>query len=356
VVEEAAPETMSLTKLAREVGIAVAMIALLIGGLFLHTGTMPPLVVVESSSMVHDESGEIGSIDAGDLILVHGRDPAGIVTFAEATSSDHPNFGYATHGMEGDVVIYEKNGELGTPIIHRAILRVVANATETPDRAALAENSHTADESHADEPADNLACPDGGVWDPTLRDGDGAMGTCVLTWDVPGTPVRNQSTVSIQFDGVEAGYYDCKRPAHGNAEAHLVVHEWQPTHEGLLTLGDANRCSVDQGPGATNGSAGVHGQGGVVEAIRTDWVIGRAGAEIPWLGTLKLALSSSGPGAVYVPNSSYIGLIAVVGVILALPLVVDPMVHRIFSRSPEREEAKRERAMDLMLLALNEEE
>ena len=25
--------------------------------------------------MVHDESGEIGSIDAGDLILVHGRDP-----------------------------------------------------------------------------------------------------------------------------------------------------------------------------------------------------------------------------------------------------------------------------------------
>ena len=73
-------------------------------------------------------------------------------------------------------------------------------------------------------------------------------------------------------------------------------------------------------------------------------------------GTLKLALSSSGPGAVYVPNSSYIGLIAVVGVILALPLVVDPMVHRIFSRSPEREEAKQERAMDLMLLALSEEE
>ena len=45
-----------------------------------------------------------------------------------------------------------------------------------------------------------------------------------------------------------------------------------------------------------------------------------------------------------------------VGVILALPLVVDPVVHRIFSRSPEREEAKRERAMDLMLLALNEED
>ena len=93
-----------------------------------------------------------------------------------------------------------------------------------------------------------------------------------------------------------------------------------------------------------------------MEAIRTDWVIGRAGAEIPWLGTLKLALSSSGPGAVYVPNSSYVGLFAVIGAILALPLVVDPMVHRIFSRAPEREEAKRERAMDVMLRALGEDE
>ena len=356
MVDEARPETMSLTNLVREVGIAVAMIALLIGGLFLHTGTMPPLVVVESSSMVHDERGEIGSIDAGDLILVHGRAPAGIVTFAEATHAGHPSFGHASHGMEGDVVIYEKNGEQGTPIIHRAILWVLANATTTPDRAALAEAGHMSDEPHSQEPSDDLACPQGGAWDPTVRDADGGMGTCILTWDVPGTPVRNQSTVSIQFDGVEAGYYDCKRPAHGNAEAHLVVHEWEPTHEGLLTLGDANRCSVDQGPSATNGSAGVHGQGGVVEAIRTDWVIGRAGAEIPWLGTLKLALSSSGPGAVYVPNSSYIGLIAVVGAILALPLVVDPVVNRIFTKSPEREEAKRERAMDVMLSALSEDE
>ncbi len=347
---------MSLTRLAREVAIAVAMIALLVGGLFLHTGTMPPLVVVESSSMVHDEGGEIGSIDAGDLILVHGRNPDGIVTFAEATQANHPDFGYATHGMEGDVVIYEKNGEQGTPIIHRAILRVVANATATPDRAALAEANHRMDEPHSAEPTDDVACPEGGAWDPTLRDLDGGMGTCVLTWDVPGTPVRNQSTVTVHFDGTEAGYYDCKRPAHGNAEAYLVVHQWEPTHEGLLTLGDANRCSVDQGPSATNGSAGVHGANGIVEAIRTDWVIGRAGAEIPWLGVLKLVLSSSGPGAVYVPNSSYIGLAGVIGAVLAVPLFLDPLVLRIFASSPEREEAKRERAMDLMLKALEEEE
>ena len=95
---------------------------------------------------------------------------------------------------------------------------------------------------------------------------------------------------------------------------------------------------------------------GVVEAIRTDWVIGRAGAEIPWLGVLKLALSTSGPGAVYVPNSSYVGLAGVIGAVLAVPLFLDPLVVRIFASSPERDEAKREHATDMMLDALQEEE
>ena len=327
-----------LRTLLLELALAVGMIACLVGAMFIHTGSMPPLVVVESKSMIHDEGGELGSIDAGDLILVHDQPDDTIVTYAEATDPSNPAYGYAQHGLEGDVIIYAKNGEDGTPIIHRAIMRVVAEESVLPDRKAVS------------------PCPEEATYDAERIAEDGVPGSCILTWSVPGTSVSNVSNITVRFDGSDAAYYDCKRPAHGNAEAHLVVHKWQPTHEGLLTLGDANRCSVDQGPGATNGSAGVHGQGGVVEAIRTDWVIGRAGAEIPWLGTLKLALSSSGPGAVYVPNSSYIGLIAVVGVILALPLVVDPVVHRIFSRSPEREEAKRERAMDLMLLALNEEE
>ena len=49
-------------------GLAVAMIAFLVLGLWAHTGTMPPLVVVESSSMIHEENGEVGSIDAGDSV------------------------------------------------------------------------------------------------------------------------------------------------------------------------------------------------------------------------------------------------------------------------------------------------
>jgi hypothetical protein len=53
-----------LKLLVRELLLAVGMIGLLILGLYAHTGSMPPLVVVESSSMIHDSNGEVGSIDA----------------------------------------------------------------------------------------------------------------------------------------------------------------------------------------------------------------------------------------------------------------------------------------------------
>jgi len=91
--------------------LAVAMIAFLVLGLWAHTGTMPPLVVVESSSMIHETNGEIGSIDAGDLILVMDTPYDNIVTFAEASDRDNKYHGYESHGMEGDVIIYQKNGD-----------------------------------------------------------------------------------------------------------------------------------------------------------------------------------------------------------------------------------------------------
>jgi hypothetical protein len=37
-------------------------------------------------------------------------------------------------------------------------------------------------------------------------------------------------------------------------------------------------------------------------------------------------------------------------------MVIDPLVRRMFERAPEREEAKRERATNMMLSALLEEE
>ena len=41
-----------------------------------------------------------------------------------------------------------------------------------------------------------------------------------------GTSVSNVSNITVHFDGSQAGYYDCERPAHGNVEPYLVVWQW----------------------------------------------------------------------------------------------------------------------------------
>ena len=95
---------------------------------------MPPLVVVESNSMQHDAGGEVGTIDAGDLVLVHSPNDNRIISFAEATDKDSPYYGYESLGMEGDVIIYERNGESeSTPIIHRALFEIKIGASTAPN-------------------------------------------------------------------------------------------------------------------------------------------------------------------------------------------------------------------------------
>ena len=71
----------------REALLAGGLIAVLISVLVLMTGSWPPMVVIESNSMQHDENGEVGSIDAGDLVLVMTPERKDIITFVEATES-----------------------------------------------------------------------------------------------------------------------------------------------------------------------------------------------------------------------------------------------------------------------------
>ena len=339
----------SFTNLFREILLAVGMIGLLIGGLYAHTGTMPPLVVVESSSMIHDEQGEIGSIDAGDLILVQKTEFDSIVTFAEATDENNRYYGYEQHGMEGDVIIFKKGGADGTtPIIHRAILKVVANSTSIPDRQNFSDP----------DTIDSIACPQGGVYDERTYGIDGVLGACVHTWNVPGTNVVNAEVINISFDGINAGYYDCKRPTHAGIEAYLEVSDWSPQQAGFLTLGDNNKCSADQGNDAVRYSSGLSSpNGGVIDAVQDDWLVGRAAGEIPWLGVVKLMVSgANSPGTDFVPRSSFMSLFGVIGLILVMPSVVDPILKRIMDGSPEFEEAKHEIAMNRVVEALKEEE
>ena len=305
--------------LVRELVLAAGMITLLVLAMWAHTGSMPPLVVVESNSMQHDSDGEIGTIDAGDLILVHSPDDNRIITFAEATDPESDYYGYESLGMEGDVIIYERNGESdSTPIIHRALFEI-----------SIGESV----------PADNQDDCEGGVfWN----------GLCITSWSVPGSDQVNVKEINLVFDGVNTGKYACGGVAAQHGSDWFSVENYSPMNPGYITLGDNNDCNDDQGVFEfAQGLSSIHS--GMIRPVQEDWVIGISGAEIPWLGTVKLMVSGGdSPGVSQVPGLSFVFLIAFVGIILAAPAVIEPMVNRILRNSPEAIEAEREKAIAMI--------
>ena len=111
----------------------------------------------------------------------------------------------------------------------------------------------------------------------------------------------------------------------------------------MLTLGDNNKCSVDQGSSAVNGSSGVHSQSGLVGPVTNDWVIGVAGGELPWLGTVKLMVGGEGsPGTSYVPTSSFYWLFTLIISVLIAPMIIEPLINKLMQRSPELAQANKE--------------
>ncbi len=275
----------------REALLAGGLIAALISVLVLMTGSWPPMVVIESNSMQHDENGEVGSIDAGDLVLVMTPERKDIITFVEATESGGDYEGYESHGMPGDVIIYQKNGGLDTPVIHRAMLEVVENSS-------------------------------GG-------------------WDVPGTPLRNVSNITWTFDilcSYHGGSYDLK------------IEEWNPVHAGYITKGDNNDCMIDQpDANALNQGPGLSDENGnPVQTTKEEWVIGVAGAEIPWVGSIKLGLSDNSQS---VPDASWSKLIMTAIILLAIPAVWERIADRAMKTAPEVAQAEEEEAQSSQLLS-----
>ena len=261
---------------AKEVILALGLVVLILGAMWISTGSFPPMVVVESGSMMHDlEDGSIGAIDAGDLILVMNPSRRQVITLVEATQEDNPNYNYHSHGMPGDVVIYKKNGGSETPVIHRALLKVVANSTIAGSE----------------------------------------------TWDVRGTSIKNVQSISMTLD------YNCK--FHGN----LTLINWIPSHEGYLTTGDnpsTNGCKIDQlaatGQDPRNGLKDEFGN--PVTAVKEEWILGIASSELPWVGSIKLLASgnhqSVTDNAWFNLTVSIILLLAIPGIIEGIPKISSP--------------------------------
>ena len=270
---KAKKKTSGIVLFARDAGVALAVVAAILIGMYAYSGLWPPLVVIESNSMMHtsDNTSHIGAIDTGDLVLVKAIDgPTDIKTYMDGYRS-----GYKTYGDYGDVIIYRKGGsETVTPIIHRAMIYLEAN----PDG-----NSYSA---------------------PSLQDipkGKWKTGDPADTW--------NHITSTILIFGV--GYM-------GQTVSIDMVYLLQGhAQSGFITKGDHNLDTDVNYWGPEMG----------YRPIDVSWVVGVARGELPWFGLLKLwstgTLNSPAP-----PNSVRDLWIALI-IIVVSPIAVDVSISLI---------------------------
>ncbi len=266
----------------RDAGIALAAVVLILVAMFAYTGLWPPLVVVESDSMMHgpDNISHIGTIDTGDLVLVKKvQSVSGVATYMGSKATGHK-----TYGDYGDVVIYHWLGSSSrTPIIHRALIYLQLN------------------EDGRSYQSEDLRAAPGGSWTPTNTSNDWSD----LTGDFYLRNVGyNDQSVLIPIS--------------------LMLNNMNPG-SGFVTKGDHNADTDLSWSG--------------YQPVRLEWVVGKARGEIPWFGLLKLW--SSGTLKTPAPENSVRDLWITIGIIVVSPIVVD-----VFLTFRERRATARRRALE----------
>lgn len=290
----------------REAVAAGAVVALVFGLLTLWSQVWPPLVVVESGSMMHHEGcldpqdrdrngdrectpyGRLGTMDPGDIVVVKAVDgPQDVETLVQAGD---PHYGYA-----GDVIMYYPNNDTSrTPVIHRAV-----------------------------------------AWIEVIGSGPGRR--YEVAW-IDGETLRFDST----------GVY---MPEFGLDERYGYPRErgFKPVRSGFVTRGDnplTNPVS-DQALG-------------ISQLVQPDWVVGKARFELPWFGLLKLAVANEfnqarppitwvRVGNAFAPPDLWVMLGVLVGVVLSIPVVFDiraALRERRRDLEAERAVTERTRAME----------
>lgn len=249
--------------LVHDILVAFIVVLVIISGIYGYTRSWPPVVVVESGSMQHSQdTSELGVIDTGDIVMVKDVDSTDdITTWAIGKNKD-----YSTYGEYGDVIIYDKNGKGGTPVIHRAIVYIRVNQTNKENR----------------QPGDPY------------------------TYDVPEWGIWNNRTIVYDID-----------------ELDLKI-RYEPTrgHDGYLTKGDNRETNrrVDQEAGITDL------EGIVVEQISINWVIGVARGELPWFGLIKLRVNDN-DGAKEAPDNSWTNLKLSMVLLLGVPIILNVIYY-----------------------------
>ena len=224
-------DELHLPDTVKDVGIAIGSVVVVFLLTFAYSGNWPPMVVIESGSMEHDNNSlyaepgytHLGTIDTGDLVIVKDAGKKDIVTYLEGK-----NTGYEKYGDYGDVIVYykngirEKDGQPVTPVIHRAMFWVdvdVENKTyHVPEAGRTFYN------------------------EIDLRQ----FGDEKLVGTIEGQVLQNSGYVT-------------KGDSTGNPHPDQVTHT------------DINRNKV--------------------QPVDPDWVVGMARGELPWFGLIKLRVT-----------------------------------------------------------------
>lgn len=278
-----------LIGLARDILIAVIVMVIIIGGLWGYTGNWPPMVVIESSSMMHGDDSSVGTIDTGDLVLVKdiGNDRNNVKTYVQGKKT-----GYETYGSYGDVIIFRKNGISETPVIHRAVVWVEYNTS--------GHNIITVDKQPFS----------------------------VRSFDVPSMGKYNVTEVWIE---------NFKPNGHNlSIKLGLILLNFQRNgrepHSGFITKGDNNK-DIDQ----TSNLADSKGR--PVEPVDPHWIVGKAEGELPWFGLIKLYIGgeTSEPDKTPPPTSVRMLIVSIV-LIIIIPIILDLTFSYISKRRKKRQE------------------
>lgn len=240
---------------AREVATGVLVVLAVLSALWGFTGQplgRSPIVVVESGSMMHCSNGFVpyGRDCDSRLGRLGTIDPGDLILVKdidEAGDVDtHADGGRSRYGRAGDVIVFRPDGlgpaEGRTPVIHRALffLQVNDDGTFTIEELGL---------SHVDD-----------LDDPR-----------------------------IQELGLGAGYASTVR----DRRLDPFCGPPGPDRSGFITRGD-NNPAADQGAhtGITNCP------------VQTEWILGEARGEIPWLGLVKLYATDLPKGCPVLPYSA----------------------------------------------------
>ncbi len=291
----------------RDVGIALLVVFLVFVALWAYSGVWPPIVVVESSSMQHDDfSSSVGVIDTGDLVIVQTTNSyKEVEAYVQGKCSGH-----STYGDSGDVIIYNQMGGGDKPIIHRALIWLEFNTTTN--------NSF-------DVPS--LECDywvNGVNWEGENGNGSGRP-------RIPVYEPRNMNyTLTLRLDSAYRSF---------NVTLNLqnllgdIKKDDDWNDGGFIAMGDNNDHPDNN-------------------LIKHDWIIGKARGELPWFGLIKLSVSGDIPwGKVCSVASergcaadiSWTSLIVSLVVLIAVPIALDVglgFYQRHKQNKALREEAK----------------